>query len=53
MSKDWKHPSKREQKWLDYVLNPAPEPRPHVCGRCRNPFTGGRADCPNAGRIGG
>lgn len=23
------------------------DPPPHVCGRCRNPWTGGREDCPN------
>lgn len=32
---------------IDFVLNPAPEPQPHACGRCRNPWTGGREDCPN------
>lgn len=25
-----------------------PEPRPHVCGRCRNPYTTGNPNCPNA-----
>ena len=23
------------------------EPKKHACGLCRNPFTGGREDCPN------
>lgn len=23
------------------------EQAPHVCGKCRNPWTGGREDCPN------
>jgi hypothetical protein len=26
----------------------AHEDRPHVCGKCRNPFTVGNPDCPNA-----
>lgn len=25
-----------------------PEDRPHVCGRCRNPWTVGNPACPNA-----
>jgi hypothetical protein len=24
---------------------------PHKCGKCANPFTGGRADCRNAPRL--
>lgn len=24
------------------------EERPHVCGKCRNPFTVGNPNCPNA-----
>lgn len=24
------------------------EPRKHRCGKCASPYTGGRADCPNA-----
>lgn len=25
----------------------AHEPTPHVCGKCRNPFTHGNPTCPN------
>lgn len=28
----------------------AHEARPHVCGKCRNPFTVGNPACPNARR---
>lgn len=28
------------------VTRPAEE-RPHVCGKCRNPFTNGNPNCPN------
>jgi len=28
----------------------AHEPRPHVCGVCRNPYTVGNPSCPNASR---
>lgn len=26
------------------------EERPHVCGKCRNPYTVGNPNCPNAPR---
>lgn len=33
------------------VPNPQPhEQRPHVCGKCRNPYTVGNPACPNARR---
>lgn len=47
----WSHPSPKEQAWIDHVLNPAPEPPQHRCGKCRNPWTGGREDCPNNRRT--
>lgn len=28
--------------------HPHDEERPHRCGRCANPFTGGNPNCPNA-----
>lgn len=27
------------------------EERPHVCGKCRNPFTVGNPACPNNPRV--
>lgn len=30
---------------------PHDEERPHVCGKCRNPFTNGNPLCVNAGRA--
>jgi hypothetical protein len=49
----WSKPTKKEQKHINSVMNRPPEPPPHVCGNCRNPFTGGRPDCPNARRTRG
>jgi hypothetical protein len=43
----WYRPSRVEAEYLAFVMRNEPEPRPHACGRCRNPYTGGREDCPN------
>jgi hypothetical protein len=43
--------SKEQDAWFREMKTPPPEPPAHVCGRCRNPFTGGRPDCPNNKRT--
>lgn len=41
-------PSRLEKAYIEFVLNPPREPQPHVCGRCRNPWTGrSTIKCPN------
>lgn len=42
----WSNPSKKELAMIEFVLNPVPEPPPHVCGVCRTPWGVTNPNCP-------